>query len=493
MVNGWLPYQTLACRIWGRSALYQSGGAFGFRDQLQDASSLVHLEPARTREQILLHGSHQFVEGDVLHWWHPPEDIGLRTRFVDDLLWLPLLTASYIESTGDDQILEESLPLLQAPALEEAEAERFLRPTPSGQSVDLYEHCGLAIDRSLHKGPHGLPLFGAGDWNDGMNRVGIGGTGESVWMGFFLVSVIDAFLPFVKARHDSGRVHRYEQHRRELVDALATAGWDGEWYRRGYFDDGTPLGSRENDECRIDALAQAWAVLSGVAPKDRAESALDATERELVSEKDGLIRLLTPAFANSTHDPGYIKGYVAGVRENGGQYTHAALWLIRAFAAVGRRNRVARLLEMINPVNLSSDPDKVARYQLEPYVVAADVYGVDPHVGRGGWSWYTGSSGWMSRVSIESLLGFTVLRGREVRIAPVVPDDWPGFTIRYRPPAGRTTYEIRVENPDAVSEAVVSADCPDLGATVRDGAAVFGLKDDGAAHVVSIRLGKGAR
>lgn len=492
LVNGWLPYQTLACRIWGRSAFYQSGGAFGFRDQLQDASSLVPLDPTLTRDQILLHGSHQFVEGDVLHWWHPPGDVGLRTRFVDDLLWLPLLTATYIAQTGDAAILEEELPYVEAPLLEEGEAEHFLAARRSTRSADLYAHCCLALDRSLHQGPHGLPLFGAGDWNDGMNRVGIGGRGESVWMGFFLVCVLDSFLPHVAARGEEERATRYLAHRAALVRALETAGWDGAWYRRGYYDDGTPLGSAESTECRIDALVQAWAVLSGVAPAERAAQALAAAERELVSEEEGLIRLLTPAFRDTPQDPGYIKGYVAGVRENGGQYTHAALWLIRAFAVAGRRDRVAALLDVINPIRLSSDPERVARYQLEPYVVAADVYGVDPHVGRGGWSWYTGSSGWMSRVAVESLLGFRLVEGREVRIAPVIPDAWPGFVLRYRPAGGTTRYEIRVVNPEGCAEVVVAVEAPTLRAEVRGRAAAFTLADDGGAHVVTVRLGKAA-
>lgn len=489
MVNGWLPYQTLSCRIWGRSAFYQSGGAFGFRDQLQDASSLAYLDPAKTREQILLHASHQFVEGDVLHWWHPPTSIGIRTRFVDDLLWLPFLTAAYLRATGDRAILEERLPFLTAPLLDPGEAERFLQPSPAGVSSELYEHCCLAIDRSLHRGAHGLPLFGGGDWNDGMNRVGIGGKGESVWMGFFLIATIDAFLPYIRERSDAERERRYLDHRALLVSALNEAGWDGEWYRRGYYDDGSALGSKESDECRIDALAQAWSVISRVAPPERAEIAMDSVERKLISKKDRLIRLLTPPFVSSPRDPGYIKGYVSGVRENGGQYTHAALWVIEAMAILGRRNRAAQLLEMINPIHLSADLESVERYQLEPYVIAADVYGADPHVGRGGWSWYTGSSGWAYRIAIESLLGFRVVEHRSVLMRPVIPDDWSGFTLRYRPLGRSTSYEICVRNSTHCSEAVVAVECATLSTGISEDAAIIELRDDGNTHVVVIDLG----
>ncbi len=485
MLNGWLTYQDLCCRIQARSAFYQSGGAFGFRDQLQDAAALVYLEPALTRHQIVLHAAHQFVEGDVLHWWQPPTGQGIRTRFSDDLLWLPYVAAHYLAVTGDVGVLDERVRFVAARRLGPGEDEAFLLPADSGESGTVYEHCCRAIDRSLTVGAHGLPLIGTGDWNDGMNRVGREGRGESVWLGFFLYGILEDFAAICESRSDFGRAERYRRYRAHLRAALNEGGWDGGWYRRAYYDDGAPLGSAESDECRIDTIAQAWAVLSGAAPPERAAQALDALERSLVREDERLIALLTPPFDRTPHDPGYIKGYVPGVRENGGQYTHGALWGVRALAEAGRRERAAALLELLSPVSHSRTPEEVAVYQVEPYVVAADVYAVAPHVGRGGWTWYTGSAGWMLRVALESVLGLTIEGGRTLRLCPCIPAAWPGFAVTYRLPGAAATYDVRVTRGSGPTVATLDGKA----AGVVDGAVVAPLLRDGRAHELRVALG----
>jgi cyclic beta-1,2-glucan synthetase len=389
-----------------------------------------------------------------------------------------------VDATGDTAVLDEQVRFLSGPDLEPGQDETLMTPEDSGTRASVFDHCCRAIDRSLTRGAHGLPLMGSGDWNDGMNRVGREGRGESVWLGFFLVTVLQRFIPLCAARGDHERAARYRESGDTLTAALNDAGWDGQWYRRAYYDDGTPLGSKEGTEARIDAIAQAWAVLSGVATVERARSALDAAEAHLVDESSGLIRLLTPPFDRTPHDPGYIKGYLPGVRENGGQYTHGALWVVRALAEAGRGERAALLLEMLTPIRHTDSPEAVRNYQVEPYVVAADVYAVAPHVGRGGWTWYTGSAGWMYRIALETILGVTLRAGREIVLRPCIPASWREVTIRYRLPDLHTTYEILVRRTNGETTSVTGAQ-----ARVEDGALIFPIVPDGSIHRVDIELG----
>ncbi|MBB5371733.1 cellobiose phosphorylase [Janthinobacterium sp. K2Li3] len=442
IANGWLMYQTIACRLWARSGYYQSGGAYGFRDQLQDAMAMVHTAPQLLRGHLLLCAAHQFVEGDVQHWWHPPADRGVRTHCSDDYLWLPLAACRYVIATGDLNVLSEVAPFIEGRAVKPEEDSYYDLPVRSGESADLYEHCVRAIRHGLRMGVHGLPLMGSCDWNDGMDKVGEHGKGESVWLAFFLYEVLQRFAEVAVLRGDATFAQFCRDEAVKLAANVEANAWDGEWYRRAYFDDGTPLGSHENEECQIDSISQSWGVLSGAANKERVAGAMRQVDARLVRRDSGVIQLLDPPFDKSALNPGYIRGYVPGVRENGGQYTHAAIWTAMAFARLGEGEKAWELLRMINPVRHGVDAKATARYKVEPYVVTADVYAVSPHVGRGGWSWYTGSSGWLYRLIVESLLGVT-REGKQLRIKPCMPAGWDRYKLHYR--YGASNYAITIE------------------------------------------------
>ena len=455
--------------------------------QCCSAQAIIALLPSKpdiARQQILSAAARQFLEGDVQHWWHPPSGRGVRTRISDDRLWLPYVVDRYLAVTNDSAVLDEMVPWLDAPRLESGQDDRYFEPDVAAEPSSLFDHCAAAIEISLPAGPHGLPLMGSGDWNDGMNRVGRGGRGESVWLGWFLYAVLATFAHVAEARGRADLAERWRGRMKSVRRALERHGWDGGWYRRAFFDDGTPLGSAVNAECRIDSIAQSWSVLSRAADPARAATAMAAVDQHLVRRGDGLVQLFTPPFDRSAVDPGYIKGYVPGIRENGGQYTHAAIWSILAFAELGDGDTAAELFSLLNPINHASTRAGVHRYKVEPYVVAADVYAEPPHVGRGGWTWYTGSAGWMYQAGIESILGFR-LRGTTLVVDPCIPRGWGGYEIDFR--CRSTSYQIAVENPNGVSRGVASMELD--GQVLAGDAAGIPLADDGSTHRIRIVLG----
>jgi cellobiose phosphorylase len=479
--NGWLLYQVIACRLWARTGFYQSGGAFGFRDQLQDILAVAATNPALARGQILRHAKHQFVEGDVQHWWHEPMGNGVRTRFSDDFLWLPYVTAEYTRISGDDSILLEMVPFLHGNRLSEQEHERYERATTSTEEATLYEHCLRAIRRGLSFGTHGLPLMGGGDWNDGMNAVGEKGLGESIWLGWFLSDVLGKFSSVCDAWGDHTLASTLRETRKTLLKAVEEHAWDGGWYTRAYFDDGTVLGSIHNVDCKIDSIAQSWSVLSGGGEAERTRKAMQSLEDYLVNRDEGLIKLLTPPFDKGKSEPGYIKGYVPGVRENGGQYTHAAAWAIIAFAKLGGGDKALALYDLINPIHHTSSYRGYVKYKTEPYALPADVYAAWPHMGRGGWSWYTGAAGWLYRAGLESILGIQK-EGDRLIINPCIPAGWQSYSVEYH--FDSATYHITVRNPNRVQTGVVSMTMDEENLT-----GAVALKDDAREHWIDVLMG----
>lgn len=447
ILNGWCVYQIIQSRLQGKTGFYQSGGAYGFRDQLQDTLGLKYLEPQFLKNQIIKHSKHQFKEGDVEHWWHEETQRGIRTRFSDDLLWLVYLTCEYIEFTGDKSILYEKTPYLEGEPLKENEDERYDKFGTTKEEGTIYEHCIKAIEKSLNFGENGLPKIGSGDWNDGFSNVGTKGKGESVWLGFFLYNILDRFTKIMKEelKSENLQIKKYELVMQQLKKALNTNGWDGRWFKRAFMDDGSTLGSMENDECRIDSIAQSWSIISNAGDNDKKYISIESLENHLIDRENGIIKLLDPPFEKGKLNPGYIKSYLKGVRENGGQYTHAAVWVIIAEALLGFGDKATELYRMINPIEHTRTKDSSNKYKVEPYVIPADIYGSNNLAGRGGWTWYTGSGSWYYKAGIECILGVKINNGI-MSIEPCIPKDWKEYSIKYK--WEKSIYNIIVKNPN---------------------------------------------
>ena len=443
MLNGWAIYQTIVSRLWARTGYYQSGGAIGFRDQLQDTLGLKYIAPELMKNQILIQARHQFIEGDVEHWWHEETKRGIRTRFSDDLLWLCYVVSEYIEYTGDKEFLNIEVPYLQGEPLEEGIDEKYDLYLESDIKGSIYEHCIKAIEKSLNFGENGLPKIGSGDWNDGLNTVGNKKKGESVWLGFFLYEILKRFIPICEEIDDHERTDKYDKIREKLKKALNSAGWDGRWFKRAFTDEGEPIGSIENEECRIDSISQSWGVISGAADNDKKYISMESLENHLIDKENGIIKLLDPPFNKTKMEPGYIKAYLPGVRENGGQYTHAAMWAIIAFTKLGFGDKALEYYRMINPIEHSRTKETALKYKVEPYVIPADIYGAEGMTGRGGWTWYTGSSSWFYKAGIENILGLNI-KNNVLKLEPCIPRDWKEYIIKYR--YKNSIYNIKVKN-----------------------------------------------